>query len=252
MKLFAKQTVDDLKASQDLWLFSEWNFSPSQGEQYFRSNPKWCSNNFSSKSLKNTCEWVDFSLIFRLGIYSFTKGEVIHRCFSRVLVAPSAGSFTGCHFQVPSFVKKLLWHKIYFGMDYPPPTPHPPPPIMPYSPINIEIFSTPLPLFSILKTPYPAFAKGVVQTMYYLAFWQDRIRAQNILLVQVKIMYLNFASLWTTFYFYLFFFFFIDSHKDLLQIKLFRIHLKTAVSNEKFRQMIWMIFILISQINEMS
>ena len=29
-----------------------------------------------------------------VGIYCFTKNEVIHRCFSRNLIAPSAGSFT--------------------------------------------------------------------------------------------------------------------------------------------------------------
>ena len=27
------------------------------------------------------------------------------------------------HFQVRSFVKHLLWHQNYFGMDYPPPLP---------------------------------------------------------------------------------------------------------------------------------
>ena len=66
------------------------------------------------------------------------------------------------HFQVRSFVKHLLWHQNYFGMDYPPA----PPPIMPYTPINIEIFSPshPLhpPLFNILKTPYLSpFVNGV-------------------------------------------------------------------------------------------
>ena len=52
------------------------------------------------------------------------------------------------HFLVGSFVKHLLCHQNYFGVDYPLP------PIMSYPPINIEIFSIP-PLFSILKTPYP-------------------------------------------------------------------------------------------------
>ena len=49
----------------------------------------------------------------RLGIYSFTKNEVIHRCSLWVLVAPSAGCFTDSNFQVGSFVKHLLWHQKY-------------------------------------------------------------------------------------------------------------------------------------------
>ena len=54
-----------------------------------------------------------------VGIYCFTKNEVIHRCFSRNLIAPSAGSFTDSHFHVVSFAKHLLLYQNYFGMDYP-------------------------------------------------------------------------------------------------------------------------------------
>ena len=72
------------------------------------------SKNLSSKSLKNTCKGVDFLLSFMLGIYSFTKNEVIHGYSSRILAAPSAGCFTDSQFQVPSFVKHILWHKNYF------------------------------------------------------------------------------------------------------------------------------------------
>ena len=76
----------------------------------------------------------------RLGIYSFTKNEVIHRYSSRILVAPSSDSFTDSHFQVGSFVKHLfcgtkitlIWATL-------------PPPPYAYPPINIEIFSTPPP-----------------------------------------------------------------------------------------------------------
>ena len=53
-----------------------------------------------------------------LGIGSFTKNEVIHRFSSRILVALSAGSFTDSHFQVGSFVKHLLQHQHYSGMEW--------------------------------------------------------------------------------------------------------------------------------------
>ena len=49
-------------------------------------------------------------LSWRLGIYSFKKNEVIHWCSSVILVAASAGSFTGSNFRVASFIKHLLWH----------------------------------------------------------------------------------------------------------------------------------------------
>ena len=139
---------------QGLCFFSECKFSPLQRKRYFCSNRQWCSKNLSSKSLKNTYEGVDFLLSFRLGIYSFIKNEVIHMCSSRILVALSAGSFKDSHFQVPSFVKHLLLHQNCFGVDYPPflDLPPPPPhPIMPYPPINIEIFSAP-PLFRGVQT----------------------------------------------------------------------------------------------------
>ena len=129
-----------------------------QRERYFCSNHQWCSKNLSSKYLKNTCERVDFLLSSRLGIYSFTKKEVIHRGSLRILVAPSAGSFTDSHFKDPSFVKHLLWHQNYFGVDYPPPifrsTPRP---NLPYHPHPII---QGCPIFSILKTPYCPFVKG--------------------------------------------------------------------------------------------
>ena len=77
------------------------------------SNRRGCFKNLSSKSfIKNTCEGGDFFLSCRLGIYSFTKNEIIHRCSSKILVAPFFGSFTDSHFQVGSFVKHLLWHQI--------------------------------------------------------------------------------------------------------------------------------------------
>ena len=81
----------------------------------------------------------------RLGIYSFTKNEVIHRCSLWVLVAPSAGCFTDSNFQVGSFVKHLLWHQKYLEWTTSPMLRSASPPLLcytPYLPINIEIFST--------------------------------------------------------------------------------------------------------------
>ena len=86
------QTNSDLKPFQGLWLFLEFKISYLQEEK--------------SKSLKNICEGVDF-LSYRLGTYSFTKNEVIHRCSSRILVTRSAGTFTDFHFQVKSFVEQV-------------------------------------------------------------------------------------------------------------------------------------------------
>ena len=117
MELFVKRIVNDLKPFQGLSLFSECKFSPLQGRTYFCSNRQWCSKNLSSKSLKSTCEGVDFSK-FQKGIYSSTKNEVIQRCSSSILIAPSAGRFTDSHFQFGSFVKYLLRHQSYSGMDY--------------------------------------------------------------------------------------------------------------------------------------
>ena len=64
--------------------------------------------------------WRSF-LSWRLGIYNFTKNEVIHWASLWILVAPSAGNFPECNFQVGSFDKHLLCHQHYFGMSYPPP-----------------------------------------------------------------------------------------------------------------------------------
>ena len=135
MELFAKQIEQQLFKAFDF--FQSANFLLCREKDIFTA---WCSKNLSLKSLKNTCEGVDFLLSFRLGIYSFTKNEVIHRHSSRILVASSAGSFTHSHFQVSSFVKNLLWHQNYFGVDYPFRSTHPH--IMPYPTVNIKIFST--------------------------------------------------------------------------------------------------------------
>ena len=118
MELFDKQIVNGLKPFQGLWLLPECTFSTLQRERYFRSNRQWRSKKLSSKSLKITCEGVDLILSVRLRIHSFPKNDVIHRCSTRTLVAPSAGSFKDSHFQVPSFVKHLLQHQNYFGVDY--------------------------------------------------------------------------------------------------------------------------------------
>ena len=80
-------------------------------------------------------------------------------CSRRILVAPSAGSFTDSHLQVGSFDKHLLRHQNYSGMDYPP---YPPfLDLLPrYAlPINIGIFSTPPP------PHFQYFEDGGVQTM---------------------------------------------------------------------------------------
>ena len=105
--------------------------------------------------------WFFFS--YRLGIPSFKKNEVISRCFSRILVAPSVGSFTDSHFE--NFVKHLLWHQNYFGMDYSPQYLDLRHPIMPYPPIYINFFSTPLPIIQYFEDSIPPIYKGGVQTM---------------------------------------------------------------------------------------
>ena len=114
----AFRQTNKARNSQGLWLLSESKFSPLQRERYFCSKRQWCSKNLSSKSLKNSCEGVDFLLSFRLRICSFTKNEGIHRCPSRILVAYSAGSFTDSHFQVWSFVKHLLWHQNKITLEW--------------------------------------------------------------------------------------------------------------------------------------
>ena len=60
--------------------------------------------------------------------------------------------------KVRSFVKYLLWHQNKFVMDYPPFLDLPPP-IMPYPPINIEIFATPIIQYFEDSIP-PAFVTG--------------------------------------------------------------------------------------------
>ena len=65
---------------QGLWFSSECKFEPLQGERHFSSNHQRCSKNLSSKSLKETCEGVDFTRNLQ-----FYKKWVIHRCFLRVL-----------------------------------------------------------------------------------------------------------------------------------------------------------------------
>ena len=114
MELFAKQ----IQPSQALWFFSKCKFSPLQGEIRFCSNHHGCSKNLSSKSEKHLWRSI---LSWRLGIYNFTKNEVNQWCSLWILVAPSAGNFPECNFQVGSFDKHLLCHQHYFGMNYPPP-----------------------------------------------------------------------------------------------------------------------------------
>ena len=60
MELFPKQTINDLKPFQRIWLFSECEFSPLQGERYFCSDCQGYFKNLSSESLKSTCEGLDF------------------------------------------------------------------------------------------------------------------------------------------------------------------------------------------------
>ena len=73
--------------------------------------------------------------------------------------------------KIGSFVKYLLWQQHYFGTDYPPPSifrstsPHYALPV-PSLALPVNVFSTPPPLFSILKSSYPPFVTGGwVQTM---------------------------------------------------------------------------------------
>ena len=73
-------------------------------------------------------------LSFRQRICSFIfTAEIIHSCSSRILVAPSAGSFTDSYFQIFNFwwasfvAPKLLWDGLPPFLDQPPPPPPPPP-----------------------------------------------------------------------------------------------------------------------------
>ena len=111
----------------------------------------------------------------RLGIYSFTKNEVTHRCSSRILVALSSDSFSDSHFQVGSFVKRLLGTKITLTQTTPSIFKSTlPPSNVPYPPINIEFFSGPPPfppqLFNIRKTPYPPCTKTTTSATFFSCF----------------------------------------------------------------------------------
>ena len=65
-------------------------------------------NQFSMKYLFRTPVKELVFLSYMLGIYSFTKNEVIHRCSSKIFVAPSPGNFSDSYLQVGSFVKHLF------------------------------------------------------------------------------------------------------------------------------------------------
>ena len=118
MYLFAKQIVIDLKPFQSLWLFSECKFSSLQGERFSQQPRRMFWKSFTKIFEKHL--WRSWFWSCRLGFYIFIKNKFIHRFLCRSLVALSAGSFAKSHFQVWSFVKHLLWHQNYFGMDYPP------------------------------------------------------------------------------------------------------------------------------------
>ena len=76
------------------------------------------------------------------------------------MVALSTGNFTESHFQVPGFVKHLLCHQNYFGVDYPPIFRFTPlaPLLCLTHPLILKFFST-LPLFSIVKSLYTPICK---------------------------------------------------------------------------------------------
>ena len=141
MELFTKQIVNDLKPFQGLWLFSECNFSPLQGERCFCSNRRGCSKNFHQNLWKIPLKI--FLKNCRLGVYSFTKNEVIHRCSTRILVPPSAGSFTDSHFQAGSFevlISIFCGTKITLEWTTPPP-----PPLCLSHPLILKFFQPPPP-----------------------------------------------------------------------------------------------------------
>ena len=129
MELFAKQIVNDLMLFQGLWLFSGCKFSPLQGERYFGSNHQGCPKNLSSKSLKNKLivkSWF-FKLKSRnLQLYKkWASSRVLQGFWLHILLTA-----------LQSAIFKL---EVLLFLDLPSP------PIIPYRPINIEIFSTPLP-----------------------------------------------------------------------------------------------------------
>ena len=109
MKLSAKQVVDDLKPFQGRWLFQNVIFLLCREKDIFTPTAKGALKIFCQNLWETTVKELIF-LSWRLGIYSFTKNEVIHWCSSMILVAASAGSFTGSNFRVASFIKHLLWH----------------------------------------------------------------------------------------------------------------------------------------------
>ena len=91
----------------------------------------------------------------RLRIYSFTKNEVILRCSSKILVPPSAGSFTVSHIQIGKLVKHLSWHQNY-RLDFPVIFRSTLlPPIMPYPLIYIKIFSVLPPIIQYFDDSRP-------------------------------------------------------------------------------------------------
>ena len=86
-------------------------------------------------------------------------------CSSRILVAPAAGNFQTAIFKFEVLLSIFCGTKITLEWTTPLPIFRSnPSPIMPYPHINIQIFSPPS-LFNILKTPYPPFLNGGVQTM---------------------------------------------------------------------------------------
>ena len=129
MELFAKQIVNDLMLFQGLWLFSGCKFSPLQGERYFGSNHQGCPKNLSSKSLKNKLivkSWF-FKLKSRnLQLYKkWASSRVLQEFWLQLLLT--------------ALQRAIFKLEVLLFLDLPSP------PIIPYRPINIEIFSTPLP-----------------------------------------------------------------------------------------------------------
>ena len=93
--------------------FQSASFLLCREKDIFAATAKGVVKSFIDRDLWKTSVKELIFLGCRLGIYSFTKNEVIRRCSSWILVAPSAGSFTDSNFQVGSFVKHLLWHQKY-------------------------------------------------------------------------------------------------------------------------------------------
>ena len=129
MELFAKQIVNDLMLFQGLWLFSGCKFSPLQGERYFGSNHQGCPKNLSSKSLKN--KLIVKSWFFKLK----SRNLQLYKKWasSRVLQGFCL------HLLLTALQRAIFKLEVLLFLDLPSP------PIIPYRPINIEIFSTPLP-----------------------------------------------------------------------------------------------------------